>query len=69
MLNTIPSLIENKKPPIVSYTYCNTNTIARLFNFKKCVDELDFETVTQHTTCKYADSNYKYDPIDHVLNW
>ena len=45
-MNTIPQFVSNRKPPRVSYSY--TKTIASgVFNQKKVVEELDFDSGTE----------------------
>ena len=64
--NTIPSLIQNKTPPTVSYSY--TKTIAgKIFNFKQTIKELDFETGTKNLSCNCHQSKFTYQPAGHVV--
>ena len=49
-MNTIPQFLSNRKPPRVRYSY--TKTIAsRVFNQKKVVEELDFDSGTEDMQC------------------
>ena len=66
IVDSIPTFIVNKSPPIVSYLY--TKPIAgKIFNFKRCLRDLDFDVGTKNLICDCQDSRFKYGPAGHVL--
>ena len=68
VFKSIPSFIENKTPPTISYSY--TKTIAgKIFNFKQTINDLDFEVHvgTQNLSCSCHDSLFRCDPVGHVV--
>ena len=66
VMNTIPQFLSNRKPPRVSYSY--TKTIAsRVFNQKKVVEELDFDSSTEDMQCDCSTCKYCYKPAGHVV--
>ena len=61
---TMPDLIEDKEPPIVSYKY--TKTIGpSIFNFRKVAREHEINNPI--TSCKCAQSPFLYQPLGHVI--
>ena len=62
----VPSFLNNKKPPMVSYTYTKTIS-SRIFNQKKVVAELDFDKGTENMHCTCNRSSYCYEPAGHVV--
>ena len=69
VMNTIPQFLSNKKPPRVSYSYSYyTKTIAsRVFNQKKVVEKLDFDSGTEDMQCDCSTCKYCYEPAGHVV--
>ena len=66
VMNTIPQFLSNRKPPRVSYSY--TKTIAsRVFNQKKVVEKLDFDSGTEDMQCDCSTCKYCYEPAGHVV--
>ena len=66
VVKSIPSFIENKTPPTISYSY--TKTIAgKIFNFKQTINNLDLEVGTQNLSCNCHESPFRYDPVGHVV--
>ena len=53
-------------PPIVSNTYPKT-VANKIFNFKKAISELSFDTSTSTMSCDCATSPYMYTPAKHVV--
>ena len=54
-----------KEPPIVSYSY--TKTIGpKIFNFKQCMKNLDFNVGTQDMSCNCKNSIYIHKDIGRV---
>ena len=65
-MNTIPQFLSNRKPPRVSYSY--TKTIASIvFNQKKVVEKLDFDSGTEDMQCDCSTCKYCYEPAGHVV--
>ena len=63
---TIPSFIQNQTPPTISYSY--TKTIAgKIFNFKQSIRDLDFEMGTTNISCDCHMSDFRYEPVGHVV--
>ena len=66
VMNTIPQFLSIRKPPRVSYSY--TKTIAsRVFNQKKVVEKLDFDSGTEDMQCDCSTCKYCYEPAGHVV--
>ena len=64
--DAVPPFLSNKKPPMVSYTY--TKTISgQIFNHKRVVEELDFDSGTEDMHCDCTTSSYCYEPAGHVV--
>ena len=62
----IPSFFQNQTPPIISYSY--TKTIAgKIFNFKQSIKDLDFEIGTTNLSCDCHVSDFRYEPVGHVV--
>ena len=63
---SIPSFFQNQTPPIISYSY--TKTIAgKIFNFKQSIKDLDFEIGTTNLSCDCHVSDFRYEPVGHVV--
>ena len=63
---SIPNFIQNQTPPTISYSY--TKTIAgKVFNFKQTIKDLDFEIGTSNLSCESHVSDFRYDPVGHVV--
>ena len=63
---SIPSFIQNQTPPTISYSY--TKTIAgKVFNFKQTIKNLDFEIGTSNLSCECHASDFRYEPVGHVV--
>ena len=63
---SIPNFIKNSVPPTISYSY--TKTIAgKIFNFKQCVKNIDFEVGTTGISCDCHTSHFRYEPVGHVI--
>ena len=64
--SAIPPFLNNKEPPMVSYSY--TRTISgRIFNQKSVVEELDLTRGTEGMCCDCSNSSYCYEPVGHVM--
>ena len=64
--SAIPPFLNNKEPPMVSYSY--TRTISgRIFNQKSVVEELDLTRGTEGMCCDCSNSSYCYEPAGHVM--
>ena len=63
---SIPRYLSNSTPPIVSYSYPRT-VAGKIFNFKKAVSELSFDTGTSTMSCDCATSPYIYTPVKHIV--
>ena len=63
---SIPSFFQNQTPPIISYSY--TKTIAgKIYNFKQSIKDLDFEIGTTNLSCDCHVSDFRYEPVGHVV--
>ena len=61
--DSVPNIIQNAAPPIVSFKY--TNTIAgKIFNQK---EDLDVDIGTRDMCCDCSTSKYCYGPAGHVV--
>ena len=64
--SAIPPFLNNKEPPMVSYSY--TRTISgRIFNQKSVVEELDLTRGTEGMCCDCSNSSYCYERAGHVM--
>ena len=64
--DTVPHFLDNRKPPMVSYTY--TRTISgKIFNQKRVIEGLDFDIGTRDMSCNCSTSKYCYEPVGHVI--
>ena len=62
----IPGFIQNQTPPTISYSY--TKTIAgKIFNFKQTIKDIDFEIGTTNLNCDCHVSDFRYEPVGHVV--
>ena len=64
--DALPPFLSNKKPPMVSYTYTKTIS-SQIFNHKRVVEELDFNSGTEDMHCDSNTSRYCYEPAGHVV--
>ena len=63
---SIPSFIQNQTPPTISYSY--TKTLAgKVFDFKQTIKDLDFEIGASNLNCNCHMSDFRYEPIGHVV--
>ena len=63
---SIASFFQNQVPPIISYSY--TKTIAgKIFNFKQSIKDLDFKIGTTNLSCDCHVSDFRYEPVGHVV--
>ena len=64
--DTAPPFLNNRKPPMVTYTY--TKSISgSIFNHRKIVEELDFDRGIEDMRCECSTSSYCYEPAGHVV--
>jgi hypothetical protein len=63
--DTIPSFLSHKEPPIVTRTLILQNLF--FFNFKQCIQNLDFDVVTNNMSCNCGNFIYMDKSIGHVL--
>ena len=63
---TVPTFLDHKEPPTVTYTYTKT-TSCKIFNYKNAVSSMDFDIGTLHMTCGCRESAYMYAPTGHVV--
>jgi hypothetical protein len=61
----IPKYFKNREPPIICYKY--TKPVRNLiFNYNKTVSDVDI-LGNKPDSCTCVDSNYKYEPVGHVI--
>lgn len=63
---SITSFIQNQTPPTISYSYTKT-TAGKIFNFKKSIEDLGFKIGTTNLSCDCHVSNFRYEPVGHVV--
>ena len=66
MKNVVPQFLENREPPIVSYSYSRTIS-GRIFNQRTVVEELDVDRGMEGICWDCSASSYCYVLAGHVV--